>query len=154
EEVKARWRQAEEAAQRLKEQYDREAGNERWGAKRDELRNQKESYENLAQIRQFRIQQLEAEARKNQLDEFLDRFKISDAEISGVVAPIKAAVLSHGVETAADVVEEVKQIQFVGRSQAERLLEWRRDLEQEFVFDPDRGVSPEARFRTERDVDA
>jgi DNA-binding helix-hairpin-helix protein with protein kinase domain/Tfp pilus assembly protein PilF len=154
EEIKARWRHAEDAAQRLKEQYYREAGNERWGAKRDELRYQKESYENLAQIRQFRFQQLEAEARKNQLDEFLDQFNINDAEIRGVVTPIKAALLSHGVETAANVVEEVKQIQSVGRSQAERLLEWRRGLEQKFVFDPDKGVSPEVRFKTERDVDA
>jgi DNA-binding helix-hairpin-helix protein with protein kinase domain len=154
EEVKARWRQAEDAAQRLKKQYDREARNERWDAMRDELRNQKETYENLAQIRQFRLQQLEAEARKNQLDEFLDQFEINDAEIKGIVAPIKTALLSHGVETAADVIEDVGQIPSVGRSQAERLLGWRRGLEQKFVFDPARGVSPEARFKTEREVDA
>src|SRR5262249_11694927 len=72
----------------------------------------------------------------------------------GIVAPIKTALLSHGVETAADVIEDVGQIPSVGRSQGERLLEWRRGLEQKFVFDPDKGVSPEARFRTERDVDA
>src|SRR5262245_56111395 len=48
EKVQSRCQQAGEAARRLKEQYDREAGNERWGAKRDELRNRKETYENLA----------------------------------------------------------------------------------------------------------
>jgi DNA-binding helix-hairpin-helix protein with protein kinase domain len=154
EKVQSRWRQAEEAARRLQERYDREAGNDRWGVKRDELLNRKETYENLAQIRKFRLQQLEAEARKNELEEFLDQFKINDAEIKGIVAPIKTALLSHGVETAADVIEEVKQITSVGRSQAERLLEWRRDLERRFVFDPTRGVPPEARFKTERDIDA
>jgi len=152
--VRSRRRQAEEAARRFQEQYDRDAGGERWGAKRDELRNQKETYENLAQIRQFKFQQLEAEARKNQLNKFLDQFEINDAEIKGVVAPIKAALLSHGVETAADVIEEVSQIPSVGRSQAERLLEWRRDLERGFVFDLARGVPPEARVKTEREVDA
>src|SRR6266508_3548514 len=152
--IKSRRHQAEEAARRLQEQYDREAGSERWGAKRDELRNQKETYENLAQIRQFRLQQLEAEARRTQLVEFLDQFEINDAEIKGVVAPIKAALLSHGVETAADVIEEVSQIPSVGRSQTERLLEWRRSLERGFVFDPARGVPPEARVKTEREVDA
>jgi DNA-binding helix-hairpin-helix protein with protein kinase domain/Tfp pilus assembly protein PilF len=154
EKVRSRRRQAEEAARRLQEQYDREAGSERWGAKRDELRNQKETYENLAQIRQFRLQQLEDKARKNQLNEFLDQFEIDDAEIKGIVAPIKAALLSHGVETAADVIEELSQIPSVGRSQAERLLEWRRDLERRFVFEPARGVPPEARVKTEREVDA
>jgi tetratricopeptide (TPR) repeat protein len=98
--------------------------------------------------------QLEAEARKSQLYEFLDQFRIDDVEINGVISPIKAALLSHGVETAADVIEEVSQIPSVGRSQAERLLEWRRSLEGGFVFDSARGVSPEARVKTEREVDA
>jgi DNA-binding helix-hairpin-helix protein with protein kinase domain len=154
EKLQARLRWAEEAARRLQEQYDREAGNERWGAKLDELRNRKETYEYLAQIRQFRLQQLEAEARKCQLEEFLDQFRIDGAEIKGVISPIKTALLSHGIETAADVIEEVSQIPSVGRSQAERLLEWRRNLERGFVFDPARGISPEARLKAEREGDA
>ena len=84
----------------------------------------------------------------------LDQFRIDDAEIKGIVAPIKTALLSHGVETAADVIEEVSQIPSVGRSQAERLLEWRRNLERGFVFDPARGVPHETRVKTEREVDA
>jgi DNA-binding helix-hairpin-helix protein with protein kinase domain len=152
--IQARQRQAKEAERLLQERYNREAGSERWGAKRDELQNQKETYENLAKIRQFNLQQLEAEARETQLYEFLDQFEINDVEIKGIVAPIKAALLSHGVETAADVNKEVSQIPSVGRSQAERLLEWRRSLERGFVFDPARGVSHEARVKTEREVDA
>src|SRR5215813_13832571 len=154
EKVQAHWRRAEEEARLLQEQYHRESGSERWGAKRDELLNQKETYENLGQIRQFKLQQLEAEAKKTQLNEFLDQFEINDAEIKGIVSPIKAALLSHGVETAADVIEEVSQIPSVGRSQAEWLLEWRRSLEQAFVFDPARGVPHEARVKTERELDA
>src|SRR5262247_347209 len=53
ENLRARRRLAKEEAQRLQEQYDRKSGKERWGAKLDELRNQKETYENLAQIRQL-----------------------------------------------------------------------------------------------------
>src|SRR5262249_16128292 len=140
-EVQARQLQAVGLARRLQEQYDREAGNERWGAMRDELRNQKETYVNLAQIRQSRLLELEAEARKNQLNEFLDQFEINEAESKGVILPpIKKALLSHGVETAAAVVEELKHIPSVGRSQAERLLRWRRDLERRFVFDSAKSV--------------
>jgi DNA-binding helix-hairpin-helix protein with protein kinase domain len=152
--IQLRHRQAEEEARRLQEQYDHESEKRRWSAKRDELLNQKETYENLAKIRQFKLQELEAEAREIQLWEFLDRFEINDAEIKGIAPPIKAALLSHGVETAADVTEDVSRIPSVGRSQAERLLEWRRSLEGGFVFDPARGVPHEARVKTEREVDA
>jgi len=156
ENIRARERRAKEEVQRLQEQYDRETGNERWDAKRDELRNQKETYENLSRIRQFRLQQLVAEARKNQLEEFLDHFEINDAEIKGISPAVKTALLSHSVETAADMVEikELAQIPSIGNRRAKWLLERRRDLEQKFVFDPAKGVPPETRLRTERDVEA
>jgi tetratricopeptide (TPR) repeat protein len=152
--VQTRWQKAKERAYLLKEQYDRETKKELLGAKLDELRNRKETYENLAQIREFRFHRLEAEAIKNQLDEFLNQFKIADAEISGVVAPVKAALLSQGVETAADVAEEVERLASIGRSQAQRLLEWRRDLEQKFVLNPARTIPQEIRIKTEKEVDA
>jgi DNA-binding helix-hairpin-helix protein with protein kinase domain len=152
--IQARQQRAKDEAQRLQEQYDRESGNERWDSKLDELSNRKETYENLAQMRHARFQQLETEARQYQLEEYLDQFKIDDAEINGVVLPIKTALLSHGVETAADVIDELKQIPSVGRSHAERLLEWRRGLEQKFVFDPARCVPHETRFEVEREVEA
>jgi tetratricopeptide (TPR) repeat protein len=156
EKVQARHRRAKEEAQRLQEQYDLEPGNDQWDAKRDELRNRKETYENLAQIRQLKIQQLEAEARKNRLDEFLDQFEINDAEIKGINRTVKTALLSNGVETAADVseIKKLKQIPSIGNLRARWLLDWRRDLEKKFVFDPAKGVPLEARLRTERDVDA
>src|SRR5262249_15479380 len=118
EEIQNRWREAEEASSRLQIKYDREAGNERWRAKRDELRSRKETYENLTQIRQSKLQELEAAARKKQLDEFLDQFKIHDANLKGFGANLKTTLLSYGVETAADVIEELTQIPSVGRLRA------------------------------------
>jgi len=156
ESVQARHRRAKEVAQRLQEQYDLEPGNDQWDAKRDELLNRKETYENLAQLRQLRLQQLEAEARKNRLEEFLDQFEINDAEIKGINPTAKTVLLSHGVETAADVseIKKLKQIPSIGNLRARWLLDWRHNLEQKFVFDPLKGVPLEARLRTERDVDA
>jgi DNA-binding helix-hairpin-helix protein with protein kinase domain len=155
ENIRERRRRAREESRRLQEQYDSESENERWTTKRDELRNQKETYENLAQIRQVRLQQLEAEARENQLEEFLDQFGINGVNINGISNTIKTVLLSHGVETAADVgdIKEMKRIPSIGRVRAKWLLEWRRDLEQKFVFDPVRGVPREARIRTEREID-
>src|SRR5262249_18035834 len=153
--VRERHLKAEGLARRLQEQYDREAGNTRWGVERDVLHNKKETYEKLMEIRRSRLLQLEAEARKNQLNGFLEQFEINDAEIKGVILPpVKQALLSHGVETAADVVEELKQIPSVGHSQAERLLGWRRELERRFVFDSAKSVSHEVRIKVEQEVDA
>jgi DNA-binding helix-hairpin-helix protein with protein kinase domain len=156
ESVQARHRRAKAAAQRLQEQYDLEPGNDQWNAKWDELSNRKETYENLAQIRRLKLQELEAEARKNRLEEFLDQFEINDAEIKGINPTVKTTLLSHGVETAADVseIKKLKQIPSIGNLRARWLLGWRNDLEQKFVFDPAKGVPLEARLRTERDVDA
>jgi tetratricopeptide (TPR) repeat protein len=57
------------------------------------------------------------------------------------------------VETAADVIEDVTEIPSVGRARAKWLIEWRRDLEKKFVFDPARGVPTEVRVKAEREVD-
>jgi len=155
ESVQARHRRAKEEAHRLQERYDLEPGNDQWGAKRDELSNRKETYENLAQIRQLKLQELEDGARKDRLEEFLDQFEINDAEIRGINPKVKTVLLSHGVETAADVreIKKLKQIPLIGNLRARWLLDWRHDLEKKFVFDPLKGVPLEARLRTERDVD-
>jgi tetratricopeptide (TPR) repeat protein len=154
--VQSRHRRAKEEAQRLQEQYDLEPGNDQWDAKRDELWNRKETYENLAQIRQLKLQELEAEARKNHLEEFLGQFEINDAEIKGINPTVKTVLLSHGVETAADVseIKKLKQIPSIGNLRARWLLDWRHDLEQKFVFEPLKGVPLEVRLRTEKEVDA
>src|SRR5262249_33707357 len=159
ENIRARQRLAKEEAQRLQEEYDRKSGNVRWGAKLDELRNQKKTYENLTQIRKLRLQQLEPEARKYQLEEFLDQFKINDAEIRRIVPSAKKVLLSHGIETAADVgeinkINNLMRIPSIGSWLAGWLVEWRRDLEQRFVFNPAGGVPPEALVRVEREIDA
>jgi DNA-binding helix-hairpin-helix protein with protein kinase domain len=153
--VQSRHRRAKEEAQRLQEQYDLEPGNDQWDAKRDELWNRKETYENLTQIRQLKLQELEAEARKNRLEEFLGQFEINGAEIKGINPTVKTVLLSHGVETAADVseIKKLKQIPSIGNLRARWLLDWRHALEQKFVFDPLKGVPLEARLRTEKEVD-
>jgi hypothetical protein len=64
--VQSRLLRAEGEVRRLQEQYELEAGNKRWGVKRDELRNHKETYENLAEIRDLKLKQAPSEARKSQ----------------------------------------------------------------------------------------
>jgi DNA-binding helix-hairpin-helix protein with protein kinase domain len=155
ENIRERQRRAREHARRLQEQYYSESESERWAARHAELLNQKETYENLAEIRQLRLQQMEAESRNNQLDEFLDQFEINGANIQGISPAEKAVLLSHGVETAADVgeIEAIIQIPLIDGRRASWLHKWRSDLEKKFVFDPAKGVLHEARIKTERELD-
>jgi len=154
-EVRARWLQSQGAARRLQEQYDLEAGNERWVAKRDALRNQKETYENLEQIRRLKFAQCASSARADQRGEFLDEFGINHPDIAGIGDDAIAALLSNGVETAADITEErLGQIPGLNESRAKRLLRWRHELEQKFDFEPDRGVTPQSRIAIEKEIDS
>jgi DNA-binding helix-hairpin-helix protein with protein kinase domain len=146
-------READLKVHQLEERWAMEGGLQRFLTHLYGLLNQKETYTNLGQIRQYRLQRLEAESRKNQLDDFLDQFEIRDAEIKGIGSSIKSSLLSYGVETAADVVEEKLHIPTVGQLRAIKLIEWRRDLERNFAFDPARGVTPEARIAVEREID-
>jgi hypothetical protein len=56
--------EAENVKLQLQNQYDLEAGNERWGAKHDELRSQKEAYENFAEIRNVKLAEWETKVKK------------------------------------------------------------------------------------------
>ncbi len=150
--------QAEAMIALSEQQWWKEAGNERFLDKLGELQNLKDTYENLARIRNWRLGQLEAAARKGQLYEFLDQFEVREAEIGGFFHAVKPSLLANGVETAADVTEqklhELRQIPTVGTYYAERLSDWRRGLESRFVFDQAKGVPPQARIRVEKEVDA
>jgi tetratricopeptide (TPR) repeat protein len=97
---------------------------------------------------------LEAEARKKRLYEFLDQFRIDEATARGIDPRLKKVLRSHGVETAADLIEEAPQIPSAAIEQAKALLDWRRDLEKKFVFDPARDVPAEARIKAEKEIDA
>jgi DNA-binding helix-hairpin-helix protein with protein kinase domain/Tfp pilus assembly protein PilF len=151
ERLQERRQQAADVAQQLQQQCDREAGYGRWGAKRDELRNLKETYENLAQIRDFKFNQL---ARKDQFDEFLHGFEINHPDIAGIGDNAIVKLYSLGVETAADITEErLGQIPDLNESRVRRLLHWRQELEQKFVYDPVKRVAPPFHIAVEKEID-
>src|SRR5262249_41791930 len=79
-----------------------------------------------------------------------------DSEIKGVGPALKTVLVAHNVATAADLgeIKELTMLPSISKWRAESLLKWRRGLERQFVFDPARDVSLEARVRTERDVDS
>lgn len=152
--IQERKRQAEDSVRQLEERWEKEAGSERYLAKLKELQTRKESYADLAQVRERKLRQLETEARKEQLEAFLDQFEVEEADLGGVWFKANSDLYSHGVETAADVNErKLKQIPSVGTYHLTKLLEWRRGLEQQFEFNRTGSVSQQAWIAAEKEID-
>ncbi|MCI0337156.1 MAG: hypothetical protein L0226_06245 [Acidobacteria bacterium] len=147
-------RQAENEVLEVERRWKKEAAEERFVSKLSELQNRKETYENIAKIRKWKLEMLAVNARTEQLGKFLDQFEIEDAEIKGIGLNVKTTMLLNGVKTAADVDERrLQQIPSVGESRAQRVLQWRQDLERKFVFDPGNCISHQSRLKVEREID-
>jgi DNA-binding helix-hairpin-helix protein with protein kinase domain/Flp pilus assembly protein TadD len=152
--IQALKEEAEIAFRQLEQQWQKEAGNNRFLVGLSELQNCREVWENLAQIREWHLRELQSQTRAAQLGDFLDQFAIAESDIQGVSARVKRSLLSSGVETAADITETtLGQVRGIDRKRADRLLEWRRALEQRFVFDPREGGPRQARLKVEREMD-
>ncbi len=104
--------------------------------KRAQLQQLRDNYQSLRQQYQAARRQLQQKARTLQLEDYLDRFFIERAKISGI-GPTRSAILaSYGVETAADVTPRIINIPGFGPTLTQELLTWRSTLEKRFVFDP------------------
>ncbi len=148
-------KQAQNAVQTIEERWENEASADRFLSTLGKLKNQRDTYLNLPQIREYKLKQLEGAAREDQLDEFLDQFEVKGAEIKGIRPSLKTFMFLNGVETAADLTEErLKRIPGIDRSRAEGLLQWRRALERQFVYDHIRAMPPQARIKVEREIDS
>ena len=78
----------------------------------------------------------------------IDRGKIP------LIGDARAAMLaSYGVETAADIDRyKIRNIPGFGEAITNNLLEWRREHEQNFRFNPNQGVDPKDIAGVERDI--
>ncbi|MBS1786859.1 MAG: tetratricopeptide repeat protein [Acidobacteria bacterium] len=125
-----------------------------FGSKMKELVNRKDVYERLPKIREYRLKQLETEVNERQLNEFLDRFEINEAQIKDIDPLTMTLLRSRGVQTAADITpENLKQVPDLTEPQAQQLLFWRAGAKRKFKFDPARGVQVQDRLNVEREMD-
>ncbi|HWQ34716.1 MAG TPA: tetratricopeptide repeat protein [Blastocatellia bacterium] len=145
--------QAETAFRQLEQQWQKEAGSNRFLAGLSELQNRREAWENLTQIREWHLRELESQTREAQLGEFLNQFAIAESDIQDIKPRVKTTLLSRGIETAADVTETNLERLRIDSPLTKRLLRWRQGLEEKFVFDPARDVPHQARLKVEREMD-
>jgi ssDNA-binding Zn-finger/Zn-ribbon topoisomerase 1 len=72
-----------------------------------------------------------------QLLKFLESQEIRKAKIRHVGLARQTALASYGIETALDITEEkVLQVPGFGANNSVPLLEWRKNVEKSFVYDP------------------
>lgn len=85
--------------------------------------------------RELKVMQSNRMSRQRQA--YLDRFSIRRANISGIGPAKTAMLISFGIETAADVNKsDILRIRGFGDVTTGKLLEWRKNLESRFKYDP------------------
>jgi len=133
---------AQQAYDRLIEQYSRETGPDGFVAKRSELSKLRDEYQVLPQTEKKELDKLHSTAHERQKQKFLDSFFIDSANISGVGPARKAALRSFGIETAADVERHrVRQVKGFGEGLTRAVMDWRASCERKFTFNPLTAVS-------------
>lgn len=137
----SKYRTAEVQHRSIKERWDREAGDSKFLSKMRELEESRNQWKDLSAVRQRRYQQLEREREKQQRERFLDSFAIENASIPSIGAGRKAVLESFNIETALDITHSMRVPGF-GPALKEKLMDWRRSVEQRFRFDASRGVDP------------
>jgi DNA-binding helix-hairpin-helix protein with protein kinase domain len=121
--------------------------------KKKQLEGFHAEWNSLPARRAARLQELERDRFKQQLEEYLENFFIEHATIAGIGAGRKATLESYGIETAADVDKHrIIAVPGFGPAMAEKLIEWRRETERGFHFDSSKGIDPQKIVAVDRDI--
>jgi len=83
-----------------------------------------------------KLHDLKSESRRKQTNSFLDRYRIQDANISGIGPSKKAKLRSFGIETAADIsFGKVRAVPGFGEVFTAKMVDWRKSHEAGFRYD-------------------
>jgi len=126
-----------------KKSWDIEASDLKFNKKLKELEQLRGEYENLGNQFTYEKKKLQQNIRNAQLNKFLARFFIENNNITGIGSARKSVLVSFGIETAADIDRNtIMNIEGFGPRLTSELVNWRINLERQFVFDPSKGVDP------------
>lgn len=131
----------------LVERWRQEAGDSEFEKLKEHLNNIQTQYRALPDLLQRRINQLDSQKHKVQLQRHLERARIEEADISGIGPSRRATLRSWGIATAADVTEaRLAAIPGFGGTGvlAGNVIAWRQRVERRFSFDPTKATDPAA----------
>ena len=104
---------------------------------KQKLQSLKQKYDSLPQERQYHLRNLWSHHTQQQLIQHLDRYRIATACLDGFGPGRISTLQSYGIETAGDIDEKRLMIlSGFGEKLIGRLLDWRRQCESLFTFDP------------------
>ena len=116
-----------------------------------ELKRAKTELEGLDEQHSKGLAELDAKRRQHQLDAFLVKLRIADANLPPLNRTAKAVLESFGIETADEVSPaSLSRVKTLSESARQALLAWRAKQEARFLFDPTRGVDPKVQAALER----
>lgn len=135
--------EAEGEWHRIKSRWYEEGGNIRFVRKLGELREARNSLQELDTDLVAERRRLMSQIRERQLQRFLETFYVDAANIPDIGSKRKAVLASFGIETAADINgSAVRRIAGFGEKRTGKLLAWRRSCESRFTFVPSKGIDP------------
>jgi DNA-binding helix-hairpin-helix protein with protein kinase domain len=133
---------AQLAFDQLVAQFRHGATSETFARKKQELARLRDEYLHLPEREKMEISSLRATAESRQKQQFLERYFLDSAVISGVGPTKKAALRSFGIETAADVTwRKVISVKGFGEVLTRAVVDWRKVCERRFVFNPNLAVT-------------
>ncbi len=132
----------------------------RWGEKasarafqerRAELEHARAELDGLDEQHAQGLAELNVKRRQYQLDAYLRKQRIAEAKLPALDRGAKAVLESYGIETADEVsLPSLSSVRSLSDPARKALFAWRALQESRFVFDPSKGVDPEARAALER----
>jgi DNA-binding helix-hairpin-helix protein with protein kinase domain len=126
----------------------KEASHKAFAEKLKGLEQARTGLADLPNERRRRLAKLEAEREQRQRHRYLDRFRLDRAKIRGIGSSRTSMLASYGIETAAAIDgPRILQIPGFGQALTSELVQWRRDHERNFRFNPNEPVD-------RRDIDA
>ena len=135
EEVEPQWEE-------IKRDWGHSAERQQFEATKWQLEAKKKQYLDLSRLRQEKVQRLVTDFRNRKLEEHLSSFRIDQAEID-VSEDCRRTLGKFGMEDASDLDSMViLSMGGIGKESANKLIEWRRSLEDSFVMNPANDISP------------
>ena len=122
--------------------WKREASQDAFKEKMNDLERARAALSDMPNKRQRHIAKLESERETRQQQRYLDRFRIDRAEIHGIGPGRTSMLASYGIETAADIKKaKIMQIPGFGEALTSDLVEWRKQHERNFRFNPNEPIN-------------
>lgn len=103
---------------------------------KDDLHQARQEYQNLPQLHAKWHGEYQANRRKKQLYDYLDQFRVDRVRIQSINRGLAQTLVAYGYETSADIDHNVTRVPGIGEVRRQRLLDWKKQHELRFVFNP------------------